>query len=184
MSSSQGWLAQFLLRYASPLAGLRSVPVLGQCVSWAGEKLVPRDSLAWVQVQNGPAKGLWLHLNPRTGKTYFEGSGEPEVQQVLEQHLRAGMTFYDIGANIGLFSLLAARLVGKEGRVVSFEADPKLPRDCASTSSEMPLDRSRLSTRPSGRNRERFFSREPTQRHHPIEGLGTSFPPAHATPFR
>jgi FkbM family methyltransferase len=100
--------------------------VLGQCVSWAGEKLVPRDSLAWVQVQNGPAKGLWLHLNPRTGKTYFEGSGEPEVQQVLEQHLRAGMTFYDIGANIGLFSLLAARLVGKEGRVVSFEADPEI----------------------------------------------------------
>ena len=100
--------------------------MLGQCVSWAGEKLVPRDSLAWVQVQNGPAKGLWLHLNPRTGKTYFEGSGEPEVQQVLEQHLRAGMTFYDIGANIGLFSLLAARLVGKEGRVVSFEADPEI----------------------------------------------------------
>ena len=36
------------------------------------------------------------------------------------------MTFYDIGANIGLFSLLAARLVGKEGRVVAFEADPEI----------------------------------------------------------
>jgi FkbM family methyltransferase len=126
VSASQGRLAQFLLRYASPLAGLRRVPVLGRCVSWAGAKLVPRDSLAWVQVQSGPAQGLWLHLNPRTGTTYFEGSGEPEVQQVLEQHLRTGMTFYDIGANIGLFSLLAARLVGKEGRVVAFEADPEI----------------------------------------------------------
>lgn len=126
MSASQGRMAQFLLRYASPLAGLRRVPVLGRCVSWAGAKLVPRDSLAWVQIRNGTAQGLWLHLNPRTGKTYFEGGGEREVQEALQQHLRAGMTFYDIGANIGFFSLLAARLVGKEGRVVAFEADPEI----------------------------------------------------------
>jgi FkbM family methyltransferase len=126
LSASQGRLAQLLLRYGSPLARLRRVPVLGRCVSWAGAKLVPRDALAWVQVQDGPAQGLWLHLNPRTGKTYFEGGGEPEVQQALRQHLRAGMTFYDIGANIGFFSLLAARLVGEKGRVVAFEADPEI----------------------------------------------------------
>jgi FkbM family methyltransferase len=126
VSASQGRLAQFLLRYSSPLAGLRRVPVLGKCVSWAGVKLVPRDSLAWVQVRSGPASGLWLHLNPRTGKTYFEGGVEPEVQAALQQHLRAGMTFYDVGANIGFFSLLAARLVGKEGRVAAFEADPEI----------------------------------------------------------
>jgi FkbM family methyltransferase len=88
--------------------------------------LVPRDSLIWVQVRNGPGRGLWLHLNPRTGKTYFEGGGEPEVQAALEQHLRPGMIFYDVGANIGFFSLLVARLVGKEGRVVAFEADPEI----------------------------------------------------------
>jgi len=87
---------------------------------------VPRDSLAWVQVQNGPAQGLWLHLNPRTGKNYFEGGGEPEVQAALREQLRPGMVFYDLGANIGFFSLLAARLVGKEGRVVAFEADPEI----------------------------------------------------------
>jgi len=126
LTASQGRLAQLLLRYGSPLAELRRVPVLGRCVSWAGAKLVPRDALAWVQIQSGPAQGLWLHLNPRTGKTYFEGGGEPEVQEALQQHLRAGMTFYDIGANIGFFSLLAARLVGKEGRVVAFEADPEI----------------------------------------------------------
>lgn len=126
MSASQSRLAQFLLRYASPLAGLRRVPVLGKCVSWAGAKLVPRDSLAWVQVQNGSARGLWLHLNPRTGKTYFEGGGEPEVQEALQRCLRPGMIFYDIGANIGFFSLLAARIVGSKGKVVAFEADPEI----------------------------------------------------------
>ena len=126
MEDSQGRLAQFVLRWASPLAGLRRVPIVGACVSWAGAKLVPRGSRAWVQVQRGPAQGLWLHLNPRTGSAYFEGCGELEVQEALQQHLRLGMTFYDIGANIGFFSLLAARLVGKEGKVVAFEADPEV----------------------------------------------------------
>ena len=126
MSASQGRLAQFLMRYSSPLAGLRRVPVLGRCISWAGAKLVPRDSLIWVQVRSGPGRGLWLHLNPRTGKTYLDGVGEPEVQAALQKHLHPGMIFYDIGANIGFFSLLAARLVGKEGRVVAFEADPEI----------------------------------------------------------
>ena len=126
MSAAKGRLAQLFLRYASPLAGLRRVPVVGPLVSWASTRLVPRDTLAWVQVLEGPARGLWLHLNPRTGRTYFEGGGEREVQAALQQSLRPGMTFYDVGANIGFFSLLAARLVGKSGRVVAFEADPEV----------------------------------------------------------
>lgn len=126
MSEPQGKMAQFLLRYSAPLAGLRRVPVLGRCVSWAGERLVPRNSLTWVQVRSGAAQGLWLHLNPRTGRDYFEGGGEPEVQRALQKHLKPGMTFYDVGANIGLFSMIAARLVGRPGRVVAFEADPEI----------------------------------------------------------
>lgn len=117
-------LAPLFLRYASPLAGLRRMPVLGSFVRWASGLLVPRDSLAWIQIQRGPAEGLWLRLNPRTGHAYFNGGGEPEVQAAIQQHLRPGMTFYDIGANIGFFSLLAARIVGAAGRVVAFEADP------------------------------------------------------------
>ncbi len=126
MNESQGRLAQLFLRYALPLSGLRRLPVVGSWVSWASRKLVPRDSLAWVQVRRGPAQGLWLRLNPRTGRNYFDGGGETEVQEALQKHLLPGMTFYDIGANIGFFSLLAARLVGERGRVVAFEADPEV----------------------------------------------------------
>jgi FkbM family methyltransferase len=126
VSGSQDRLAQFLLRFGSPLAGLRQVPVLGRCVSWAGAKLVPRNALTWVQVQDGAAKGLWLRLNPRTGRAYFEGHGEAEVQEALRRHLKTGMTFYDVGANIGLFTMIAARLVGEQGHVVAFEADPEI----------------------------------------------------------
>ncbi|PYT56961.1 MAG: hypothetical protein DMG35_21155, partial [Acidobacteria bacterium] len=44
----------------------------------------------------------------------------------MQRYLLPGMTFYDIGANIGFFSLLAARIIGAQGRVVAFEADPEV----------------------------------------------------------
>jgi FkbM family methyltransferase len=117
-------LGKAFLRLAAPLAGMRRIPLIGPCLGWAGSKIVPRDSRVWVQVQHGPATGIWLNLNPRTGRSYHAGEVEPEVQQALANHLRTGATFYDVGANIGFFSLFGAKLVGHKGRVVSFEADP------------------------------------------------------------
>jgi FkbM family methyltransferase len=43
------------------------------------------------------------------------------VQLALSRHLRPGCVFYDIGANVGFFSLITARLVGPTGMVYSFE---------------------------------------------------------------
>ncbi|MCC7252731.1 FkbM family methyltransferase [Hyphomicrobium sp.] len=42
--------------------------------------------------------------------------------------LRPGDTFVDVGANFGLFSAMAAKKVGAEGRVVSIEPHPELVR--------------------------------------------------------
>jgi FkbM family methyltransferase len=42
----------------------------------------------------------------------------------LRKFLRPGMTVVDVGANIGYICLTAARLVGDEGRVLSFEPTP------------------------------------------------------------
>ena len=126
MNFSEGRLGRAFLRFAAPFTKLRAFPVIGPGLRWASAKLLPRDTLTWVQVQRGPAQGIWLHLNPRTGRDYFNGDVEPEVQAVLGKYLRPGMTVYDIGANIGFFSLLAARLVGAAGRVTAFEADPEI----------------------------------------------------------
>jgi len=126
MGARNRGLAGWFLRYASPLTGLRRVPIVGPLLSRISRKLVPGDALTWIQVQHGPAAGLWFRVNPRTGRGVLEGSGEPSVQAALQQQLRPGMTFYDLGANIGFFSLLAARLVGENGRVISFEADPEI----------------------------------------------------------
>jgi len=125
LSEANSRIAQLFLRYAQSVAGLRRVPVLGSCLRWIGRKVVPQEAQAWVQVRRGIAQGIWLRLNPRTGREVMEGGGEAEVQDVLRKKLSAGMTFYDVGANIGFFSLAAARLVGPNGRVVAFEADPE-----------------------------------------------------------
>jgi FkbM family methyltransferase len=53
------------------------------------------------------------------------GNLESAVQEALVRHLARGAVFYDIGANLGFFSLLAAHLSGlHEGRVIAFEAAP------------------------------------------------------------
>jgi FkbM family methyltransferase len=105
---------------------LRNVPVLGRFLRHTSRKLVAPDTLLWVQIEVGAAEGLWIRVNPRTGREVLHGEGEEAVQQAIARYLRPGMVFYDLGANIGFFSLIAARLVGHSGRVFSFEADPQV----------------------------------------------------------
>ncbi|MBI2100025.1 MAG: FkbM family methyltransferase [Candidatus Vogelbacteria bacterium] len=52
---------------------------------------------------------------------YVEGVYEPNEFYFLEQYLKPGMTFIDVGANNGWFSLFASRLVGGQGQVLAIE---------------------------------------------------------------
>jgi FkbM family methyltransferase len=54
---------------------------------------------------------------------YCQGVWEPLETKLFARVLRPGDRIADVGANIGWFSLLAARLVGPAGRVHSFEAN-------------------------------------------------------------
>ena len=69
----------------------------------------------------GPAAGLRMQAGPASAD-YTSGTNEEPVQALLASLLVPGDTFVDIGANVGFFSMLAARLVGPSGRVIAFEA--------------------------------------------------------------
>jgi FkbM family methyltransferase len=56
---------------------------------------------------------------------YLLGTADHDEQVWLSEHLKSGETFYDVGANIGFFTLLGARLVGESGAVVAFEPLPE-----------------------------------------------------------
>jgi FkbM family methyltransferase len=59
-------------------------------------------------------------LNFVTKGRYYE----PEIARLLLQVLRDGDTAIDVGANVGFFSILAATMVGRTGKVICFEPDP------------------------------------------------------------
>ena len=56
----------------------------------------------------------------------LEGSWEPWVERVLIPAIKPGMSFVDVGANFGYFSLLGAEMVGATGHIYSFEANPTI----------------------------------------------------------
>jgi FkbM family methyltransferase len=49
-----------------------------------------------------------------------------EEARLLQKLVEPGMVTVDIGANIGLYTLLLAQLAGTQGRVFAFEPEPKL----------------------------------------------------------
>src|SRR6478609_5210120 len=51
------------------------------------------------------------------------GYWDPSISGLMQRVLRPGMTFVDAGANIGWFSVLGSRLVGRQGRVFAVEPD-------------------------------------------------------------
>lgn len=56
---------------------------------------------------------------------YWLGSYEMTKRRAFEKEIPSGAVLYDIGANVGYFSLLAAKLAGPEGRVYAFEPLPR-----------------------------------------------------------
>jgi FkbM family methyltransferase len=65
-----------------------------------------------------PEHVWWAHQVRR-------GVWEPAVVRELTRTLRPGDVFFDLGAYVGPFTLLASRIVGPGGRVVAFEPDPR-----------------------------------------------------------
>lgn len=87
---------------------------------------VPPARRVCVRVLAGPGKGLLVRINPRWEHALWEGSYEPITQEVVQRFCRPGSVFFDVGANFGYYSMLAARTGAK---VVAFEPDLALAED-------------------------------------------------------
>ncbi|MGQ0384086.1 MAG: FkbM family methyltransferase [Gammaproteobacteria bacterium] len=94
---------------------------------WLARELVMRTG-AWIPVTARLDDGLRLAVpwgHEICAELLTTGTYEPQSQRVLKSLLRPGQTMVDIGAHVGVFTLLAARAVGPGGQVHSFEPDPR-----------------------------------------------------------
>lgn len=93
--------------------GLEKLPVVHRiyvCYQWAsfqGHKMYvsARDKVITPTLLN---HGVW----------------EAYQTKIFKRVIKKGMNVVDVGANIGWYTLIAARLVGKKGKVYAFEPEP------------------------------------------------------------
>jgi FkbM family methyltransferase len=98
---------------------------------WTGpisRKFVVASS-AWIRrqdvvIKHGVAAGLRFNA-AGANAGYALGTTEPLVQEAVRAIIRPRDVVYDIGANVGFFTVLAARLVGPAGAVIAFEPLPE-----------------------------------------------------------
>ena len=69
---------------------------------------------------------LWLHGQDQVVTPCLAGGNvwEPALSEFLRSSLKPKMTFVDVGANVGYFSILAHQVMGPGGRVVAIEPQP------------------------------------------------------------
>ncbi len=51
-------------------------------------------------------------------------TAEPHLQRIISERVKNGMLVFDVGANVGFFTLMFARAVGQSGHVDAFEPIP------------------------------------------------------------
>ena len=74
-------------------------------------------------IQQGAGKGLRFNVGGANVGCLL-GTFELVVQDAFVKFVAPGMTVYDVGANVGFYTVIAARLASPGGRVVAFEPHP------------------------------------------------------------
>lgn len=108
------------LRAAQQLILQRTDPLLRRVVLPDPERWIVRSKFGYLCV---PHRERWL-----AAVLIEEGDVEPGTREVIERLLDSGATFVDVGANLGIHTIAAARRVGATGRVVAIEPTPSLHR--------------------------------------------------------
>jgi FkbM family methyltransferase len=129
------WLGRLYARLLAPRASLRVFPgwSFGREFFVEHRWMATRRGVLWrYALRNELDVRLVLSWHARTRVevrlgndesfcVYVAGSFEPNEFAFLDRALRRRMTFVDVGANDGLYTLFAASRVGRRGRVLAFE---------------------------------------------------------------
>ena len=107
------------------LSGISKQTLIGQLLR-APLRLIPGRMV--LPILQGALRGKKWRTGSGSHGCWL-GSYEYHKQRALQHELKIGDVVYDIGANVGFYSLLASALVGETGHVYSFEPFPDNLRD-------------------------------------------------------
>lgn len=107
----------------------RLYPLYSGCGTIANHPFITRlagakNETVWARVVGGEVRAPLADFVGRAA--YFSGDLDRKVTWICSRLIRPGDTVMDVGANIGIVTVCMANLVGKSGRVHSFEPNPVL----------------------------------------------------------
>jgi FkbM family methyltransferase len=85
-------------------------------------RLMPAESV--VRIPSGELRG-WRWIAGSSTNGCWLGTYERHMQRLFRERIRPGAIVFDVGANVGFFTLLASKLAGDSGRVYAFEPLPR-----------------------------------------------------------
>lgn len=97
-----GWLANSINAFLNIKFDRLQMPFISHCRS--NIKILINNPLDLIQRQ-----------------LYFQGYFEYRETKIFEKHIKSGMIYLDIGANIGWHTLVASKLIGASGTALAFE---------------------------------------------------------------
>lgn len=107
----------------------RMYPLYSGCANFSNSPLLgvlagDQGGQTWCKVAGGD---VWVDLTDYIGRSaFFVGDLDRKITWICRKIVGKGDTVLDIGANIGVVTVLLSKLVGAGGRVHSFEPNPRL----------------------------------------------------------
>jgi FkbM family methyltransferase len=106
---------------------ISKIPGVNKMYEFLFQHLWPYQDI--IEIQGSKMYINFRDENPALRKTFqvyaLNRIHEAATTNLFKKIVREGDVVVDLGANIGYFSLLAARLVGKKGKVYAFEPEPR-----------------------------------------------------------
>jgi FkbM family methyltransferase len=88
-----------------------------------------KQTIGYIHPYKVHHKTLWgadmSFFLPEGGMIYYYGFWEANLTNFFVNFLQEGDIFFDVGAHVGYYSVLASDLVGDKGKVYSFEPTPR-----------------------------------------------------------